>query len=388
MIFVPIVQKDVKSFIKMLKKELHIGFDAKRLFMNNTGLGNYSRTLVRNLYQYFPEHHYHLFTPKVVKNAATEFFIENNFSIHTPPPYMPSRFWRSWMAGKVDSKIKLDIYHGLSHEIPYGLSPETISVVSMHDLIYEKMSHLFAWYDVVMYKARYRSSCRRADYIVAVSNHTAEDIAIHYHLSEDKIHTLYQSCHDVFQQEAPLIKNKAYYLYVGTISERKALLDVVKAYLELPEQYRLPVVVVGTGGSYYQKVVDLIHKEKLDAYFVFKGNLDNENLVKLYDDAMCLLLPSVYEGFGIPIVESLFRKTPVITTNVSALPEAAGPGAILVTPGNVQEISKAMIAMHDTTNWNMLSDMGFNYVNERYTGEVTAGKLMAFYEKITNLTDR
>jgi glycosyltransferase involved in cell wall biosynthesis len=362
-----------------MKKKLKIGFDAKRLFHNNTGLGNYSRNLVKNLKLFYPENEYHLFTPSIKENSLTQFFLENDFIIHECPTLQPKWYWRTYGYSKVINNLELDIFHGLSHEIPFGIGKKTKTIVTVHDLIYEQYPELFGWWNSKIYQYKYRSSCKRADRIFAISNSTAKDISTLYNIIEDNLNITYQSCDEKFQTTPILEKQKNYFLYVGTINKRKSLKDVILAFDTLPNEFKKEVVIVGDGGDYKQEVLNEIKKRNLEKWFVFKGNLSNQQLVEIYDDAICLILPSQYEGFGIPIIESLFRKTPVITCDNSSLPEAVGDGGILFTHGNIEALIKAMQDIQNESKWNQLSINGHEYVKQKYSIETTTKKLFEAY---------
>lgn len=371
-------------------QKLIIAFDAKRLFHNFTGLGNYSRTLVRNLQTYFPEHEYHLFTPSINKNEETSYFLDSEkFTIHTPEKWSP--FWRTIGIASQINRLNPHIFHGLSHEIPFGLHKGIKKIVSFHDLIYEKYPKQFGWWDRNLYQLKYKNSAKRADYILAISESTSLDIQEMYHTDGSKISVIYQSCHQDFQSlsspDTGLPKTishlNKYYLYVGSIIERKGLLQCVLAYAKLPETHRKPFVIIGNGDKKYtSQVVDMIKYYKLDQYFFFVNGISNSALVTIYDKSFCLVYPSIYEGFGIPIIESLFRKKPVITSDISSLPEAAGNGAILVNPFSPQDIAQAMVWLHDTSTYETLATKGFDYVSAKFSSEFTAQHLMNHYLNI------
>jgi glycosyltransferase involved in cell wall biosynthesis len=368
--------------IAVIKRTLKIGFDAKRLFHNNTGLGNYARTMVKQLYESYPENEYHLFTPEISTNSYVTYFTEKNFFIHTKPKWLSSGLWRTAGMSKTINALNLDIFHGLSHEIPYFIKPETKTVVTMHDLIFEIKPHLFSSVDRILYKIKYRSSCQRADHIIAISNQTKTDLDIHYKVGH-KTTCHYQSCSEIFQQQNSIgDAPKKHFLYVGTINERKGLLQIIKAYASLEPQFQIPFVVVGEGGEYKNKVIQEIHKNKLENHFTFKGNIENDELLKYYDECLCLLLPSIYEGFGIPVIESLFRKRPVITSYVSSLPEACGPGGLLIDPLNPTNIAVAMQKMFDETLWDRLSQLGHQYAINNFSKESSTQKLMSIYQQL------
>ena len=143
---------------------LRLGFDAKRLFNNFTGLGNYSRTLVRNLATYYPHNTYFLYTPKVTKNEETQFFINSPlFNLQLPSGRMGA-YWRSYGVRKDLQKHKVQLYHGLSHEIPFGLEKLGIpGVVTIHDLVFKHHPEYYPWTDRLIYDQKFRYACRHAD---------------------------------------------------------------------------------------------------------------------------------------------------------------------------------------------------------------------------------
>ncbi|MEL6944605.1 MAG: glycosyltransferase family 1 protein, partial [Bacteroidota bacterium] len=236
--------------------KLNIAFDAKRLYNNFTGLGNYSRTLVQNLARHFPEHHYHLYTPKIKKNSETLPFLEHPQLQTQLPNTAFKSFWRTFNIKKDLLKANIDIYHGLSHEIPVGIHKTGIkSVVSIHDLVIKRYPNYFPWLDRQIYDWKFRYACEHADAIVAISESTKQDIIEFYDIPAEKIQVIYQTCHERFQQILPnehlqQIAQKYqlpshFYLYVGSIIPRKNLDKIIDALALLPKDLQLPMVVIG-----------------------------------------------------------------------------------------------------------------------------------------------
>ena len=363
---------------------MKIAFDAKRLFNNFTGLGNYSRTLVKNIHTFYPEVEIHLFTPKVTDNEETRYFLEaSNITIHTPSKNYPG--WREFGMAREVNRLKPDIFHGLSHELPFGIHASIKTVVTFHDLIYEKFPHQFGTWDRWAYKVKYRSAAQRADHIIAISQNTADDLNNFYSIDRRKISVVYQSCHDVFQNlEAMPDSQKTSFLYVGSIIERKGLLNAVLAYHRLPPENQKPFVVIGSGsGAYVEKVRNMIDYLQLGEKFTFINKVSNSDLRSFYTSAICLVYPSMYEGFGIPLIESLFSKTPVITTESSSLPEAAGPGAIYIKTSDVDDLARAMQQVLDEDCRLTLAEAGNDYVKSHFSSEITTASLMDVYRKLS-----
>jgi glycosyltransferase involved in cell wall biosynthesis len=244
---------------------LTIGFDAKRLYQNFTGLGNYSRSLVSDLQRFYPENDYHLYSPGIKKRPSTLPFLENSsFRNHIYTGVLGS-WWRTYGMVKDLKKDKLDIYHGLSHELPEGIDRLPIrSVVTMHDMVIKKHPDLFPWMDRKIYDKKFASACARADQIIAISESTKNDVIEAYGVEASRIKTVYQTCDPIFWQtyskelvDQVLSKYdlpKEYLLYVGSVIERKNLLNLAKAVGKLPKGIAMPLVVVGEGKKYFDKV--------------------------------------------------------------------------------------------------------------------------------------
>lgn len=373
---------------------LRIGFDAKRLFNNFTGLGNYSRTLVHNLTEQFPDHSYYLYSPKVKKNEETHFFLNSPHFNVVQPKMTVGSFWRSFTIKKALKRNKLDLYHGLSHEIPFGLAKTGIkSVVTIHDLIFKFYPQQYGWIDRKIYDAKFRYACENADRIIAISESTKKDIARLYNINPAKISVIYQSCHERFMQEKSdklkeaILKKynlpKEYLFYVGSIVERKNLLGILEAIQKLPKDLALPLVVVGGGSSYKTKVMQYIAQHNLTDR-VYMISPDFEDLPALYQQAAVFLYPSYYEGFGIPILEALFSRTPVITSNASSLPEAAGKDAYLIAPD--QPVQMAIGIEHiltDSAFRQKMIDSGYAHA-QQFRGDKLTQQVMDLYEEVLN----
>lgn len=368
---------------------LRFGYDAKRLFNNFTGLGNYSRTLLKNLSYYYPDHAYFLFSPKIERKADTKFFTTSaSFS-----PYTPSRYqrplWRTYTIRYALKRHKIQLYHGLSNELPLGIKSTGIkSVVTIHDLVFKHRPDYYPWLDQKIYDFKFRYACEQADAIVAISESTKADIVNFYGIEPKKIKVIYQSCDERFMQEkSPKLIEQIlakyqlpaeFMLYVGTISERKNLLSIVQAMAQLPPNLRIPLVVIGQGKEYKNQVLEFLKRENLQDWAIFT-QVSNDDLPAIFQKAQIFLYPSRIEGFGIPVIEALFSRTPVITSKVSSLPEAAGPASWLVDPEEPAQIAAGIerILGDDAFQQNMIK-VGLEYA-QSFRGEVVTEEMMDLY---------
>ena len=362
---------------------LRLGYDAKRLFNNFTGLGNYSRTLLRNLAEFYPEHAYYLFTPKLNQSEEIQFFLNNpQFDVRTPKRKWQGTWWRSSGVKKALVRKKIDVYHGLSHELPLGIHNSPVkSVVTIHDLIFKHYPDQYKFVDRQIYDRKFQYACVHADRIIAISESTKKDIVEFYNIPNEKIEVIYQSCDARFKlQLSPEIIQKVlnrhqlpseFLLYVGSIIERKNLLNLVKAINSLSKIDRLPLVVIGKGSDYKKKVVEYIQQQGMTTDIIFT-NVDNSVLPAVYQAASIFIYPSLYEGFGLPIIEALWSRTPVITSQVSSLPEAAGPASALINPQDPEAIAHAIQEILQDSNLNQrMVDEGMEYAKRFEADQVT-----------------
>ncbi|AEE51995.1 glycosyltransferase family 4 protein [Haliscomenobacter hydrossis] len=374
---------------------LRFGYDAKRLFNNFTGLGNYSRTLLKNLAYYYPDHAYFLFSPKVERKPETKLFTSSaSFSL-----YIPSRYqrpvWRSYGIRYALKRQKIQLFHGLSNELPIGIRSMGIkSVVTIHDLVFKHRPDYYPLIDRAVYDIKFKYACRQADAVVAISESTKNDIVNFYGIPPEKIKVIYQSCDERFMQEkSPKLIDQIlakyqlpteFMLYVGTISERKNLLGVAQAMSQLPASLRIPLVVIGQGKEYKAQVLHFLQKEGLSQLVIFT-QVDNDDLPAIFQKARIFLYPSRLEGFGIPVIEALFSRTPVISSKVSSLPEAAGPASWLVDPEEPLQITAGIerILSDDAYRKNMI-ESGLQYA-QSFRGEVVTEEMMDLYAQVLGI---
>ncbi len=372
---------------------LRIGYDAKRLFHNHTGLGNYSRTLLQDLSQYFPQSEYHLYSPSAPNNSWTSAFHESDhFQIHTSKAAIPA-LWRSSGIKKDLQQDGIQLFHGLSHEIPLGLQKAKIpSVVTIHDLIFKSHPQLFPFLDRQIYDWKFRYSCEQADRVVAISESTKKDIIRYYKIAPEKIQVIYQTCDEQFKKEVPAerlqeVQKKyqlpqEYLLYVGSLIERKNLLGLIQGMEFLPASLEVPLVVIGNGAKYKARIQKYLAGKAMEKNILFLEDFHFPDLAAVYTSALALCYPSFYEGFGIPLIEALFCKTPVLTSRSSSLPEAAGSGAIYVDPNNRASITNGLEKLlDDDTYGRQLADAGHAHVQQFHSAPL-AKAWMNLYENL------
>lgn len=250
---------------------------------------------------------------------------------------------------------QIDLFHATDHLLP-RLS-EVKSVFTLHDLVFrfypETHKLLNRWFLTLM-MPRFLQA---ADAVIAVSEWTKKDAIELYGLDEDKVSVIYEGVNPLFrpasQETISALRQKygilnKFILSVGTIEPRKNLTSLVEAYRSLKDQDpELQLVIAGKKGWLYEGFFRRLRELGLEDDVIFPGFISDEDLPPLYSAADLFVLPSLYEGFGLPVLEAMACGTPVITSNASSLPEVAGEAALLVDPHDIGALIRAARAVLD-----------------------------------------
>lgn len=351
-----------------------IGYDAKRYFHNNTGLGNYSRTLVQAIKRAYPSVDTVLYDSKTIE--------------------------RTFRLGRRAAKEGCKLFHGLSNELPRDIVKAGIpSIVTVHDVAWRTFPDMYSAIDRRIYDIKYGWSAQNATHVVCISQSTKRDVMRIYNVPEERISVIYQPVQQTFytpmdKDEAkalcdmilPYTSGRELILTVGSINSRKNLLGIVKALHAIAPERRPLLVAVGNGRAYRKKVEQYISEHHLRNFVRIESGIhDAHTLQALYTCARCMIYPSFYEGFGLPVVEAALQHCPVITSNVSSLPEAAGPSAILVDPNAVSQMTNAICRLMDSPEERMArSEASYNYCSTHFAPEALTRQMYDLYNTIIN----
>lgn len=323
---------------------MRIGFDAKRYFHNQTGLGNYARTLVNGLIDIYTEHSYYLFDSKPTEHHKFP------ATIIKKPTFRP--LWRQFGISKDIQRQRLSLYHGLSAELPYTRPKKTKMVVTIHDLIFMKYPQYYKAIDRLIYAHKTDNALRSADAIIATSEQTKRDL-IQIMPDEDiPIQVIYQDCNPIYHlkvSDYDLVKTREKYrlpdtfmVMVSKFEQRKNHLTLLKA-LNQGHQDGYPIVLVGNPGDTFTEVQNYIDSNQLGARVKILSNVPTQYLPKIYRLAEASIFPSLYEGFGIPVLESLVCGTPVLTSEHSCMEEIAEGAGLYFNPNETDSINEVLL---------------------------------------------
>lgn len=375
---------------------MNIGFDAKRITHNATGLGNYGRFVIRILSKYYPGNLYMLYSPSPGKERLRK---QAEVLPHVRFRYPENFFYRMfkfiWRSGMLMSLLKKDriaLFHGLSNELPYGLKKKGIrSVVTIHDLIFLRYPEFYKPIDRKIYASKFKRACEEADRVIAISEMTKRDIIHFFGIDEKKISVVYQGCdasflHPVTEEKKKEVRTAyhlpaRYILSVGSIEKRKNLLLIVKA-MTLLEDKEIALVAVGKHTPYAGEVEQYVQEHHLSERVFLRSDVSFADLPAVYQMASLFIYPSFFEGFGIPIIEAIHSGLPVIAATGSCLEEAGGPASVYVDPKDETGMADKITQILDSPALvEKMKSEGKAYVS-RFADEVIAAGMMRVYKDL------
>lgn len=362
---------------------MKIGIDISPIFYQRGGVGNYTLHLIENLIKLKSDHRFFLYSNHF-SNESFPFLSDLNVTfIQGIRTYLSYKIWREG----------IDVVHGPNFRLP-GRGTKG-NVITIHDLALEKFpsfgkkkfgSCFSSW--------KTRKRALSADHLIAVSQNSLEDIVKIFGISREKISAIYNGVdHFFFQdqnQELFLkmkdkfgIKKDQFILFTGTVEPRKNVKTLLKAFSRnrrLRNNYSL--VLAGGTGWKNEDLQQFILNEGIQNELSITGYISREELRVLYSFASCFVFPSVYEGFGIPLLEAMACGAPVVCSNSSSLPEVAGDAAIMIDPYDIDGFSVAMgkVVENEELRKNMIQK-GLERV-KHFSWEETARKTLQVYEKV------
>ncbi|MFV0344716.1 MAG: glycosyltransferase family 4 protein [Bacteroidales bacterium] len=374
---------------------MKLAYDAKRITNNYTGLGNYSRFVVNNLAEQYTEDSFLLFSPDEAKPAMRELISKSeNIEFLLPRKKLNNigkAVWRSRSIAKDIMQAKPDLYHGLTNELPFTIKKTSIpAIVTIHDLIFLHYPQFYKFIDRKIYNYKFRRACEDASHVVAVSECTKRDIIRFYKIDPKKISVIYQGCSPMFMQKASVeqraeVKEKfnlpsEFILSVGTVEERKNLLLTVKALKA--SKLDIKLVVIGRRKKYAEQLDAFIEQNGMQGQVLFLKDVEVKELPTIYQLASLFVYPSLYEGFGIPLIEALHSEIPVIGASGSCLEEAGGADSVYASPLNHEELAeKIKWILSDRQQAQTMVDKGLEHVKKFAHKKVTR-EMMELYQSI------
>lgn len=367
---------------------MRIGIDAKRIFSNPTGLGVYGRNLLAGLSGVSSDHAFTLFTPVLSDDLYNFKQLPNNFSF-SEKTGLSSYYWRTIGIKKSIRALNLDIYHGLSNELPWGIEKLGIkSIVDIHDLCFVRFAKDYSWLDRQIFWHKTLRAAQVSTQIIATSEATKRDIVELLKVPEEKVAVVYQCCDSSFykQHEAATIQQvktkyhlpEKFVLSVGTIQGRKNQKAIVEAMAGLEPTKRLPIVLVGQGKAYLEELLQLAEENQVEVHLA--SQVQMEDLPAIYQGAELFIYPSFVEGFGIPVLEAMASKVPVITSMGTSMEEIIEDKQALIDPHDVTDLSEKMLKFMEQPPHDLVEKSHQRAL--MFSQEIFAKQVLAIYEKL------
>lgn len=372
---------------------MRIGIDARMI--DWAGVGRYTRNLLDNLAKIDSRNEYILFCYQQSKGLIP---VADNFIFR--PVTQPVFSMSSQLSWARDvSRAELSIFHSPSYVVPLLFSQN--SVVTMHDLIPLLFpDNLQTKAAQISYISMIRLAVKRSSRIIAVSEHTKSDLVQHLGVPEEKLTTIYEAAegnyrviNDTEKIEQALRHygvKKPYFLWVGNYKPHKNVVRLIEAFSKLQKKEKLDdlsLVLVGPRDKRFPEAPKLISKLGMEDRIRQTGFVLEEDLVCLYSAATAFVLPSLYEGFGLTVLEAMACGTPVICSNSSSLPEVAGEAACFIDPNDSESITIAMKRILDDSMLSeALSKKGLKQAG-KFSWMKTAQQTLAVYERVAEMGD-
>jgi len=337
---------------------MRIGIDARLMYYSPGGIAEYTRQLVQALTEIENGQESDEFTVLYSRKDQPHMFRHASFqarALWTPSHHR----LEGWTLGVELHRLGLDLLHS-----PDFIPPRADQfgrVITVHDLAFLLYPH-FLTRDSARYYGQIDQAVRQTDHIIAVSESTRRDTMKLLGVPDRKISVIYEAANPIFRRLEPALARQklaglydlpaGFILFVSTIEPRKNVATLLQAFRKLKDDYHVPhkLVLAGRKGWLFDDVFAGIASLKLENECIFLGQVPVQNLLYLYNAADLLVHPAFYEGFGLPPLEAMACGTPVVTSNVSALPEVVGDAGLLVDPNDTDGLTVAI--------WRALTDEG------------------------------
>ncbi len=359
------------------------------------GIGWFTYETLKRITQQHPEHDFYFVFDRKFDSS---FIFSDNITpiVAAPQARHPFLFylWFEYSIPKVLKKINPDLF--LSPDGYLSLSAKTKSLSVIHDLNFEHYPEDLPFLVRKYYRYFFPKFAKKANRIATVSEYSKMDIIKQYEISKDKIDVVYNGANEIYKKVTndekkitleKYSKNKPYFVFVGALHPRKNLTNLFKAFDKFKKIHssEIKLLIVGEKKWWTYEMKSIYEQMQFKDDVIFCGRLSPEELQKVIGSAISMTYVSYFEGFGIPILEAFYCDTPVITSNVTSMPEIAGDAALLVDPFSVDDIVDAMLQI--SSNNNLRNDLILKARERRkkFTWQKTADRLWMSIEKCLNI---
>ena len=339
---------------------MKIGFDAKRFFFNHSGLGNYSRMLIESLFKYFPENEYVLYSDRLdtLDHAHPDalrilkLYVDNRSDgsdLYTLVMVDAPKWWRTWGMGKRAAQDGVEVFHGLSNELPWDLPTSVASVCTIHDVIFKEFPAYYPWIDRLIYDFKTKKSIQKASRLIMTSQATQSQVEKYYPNAKGRSVVVYQAVDPAFYGDGHVQRtretNAPYFVYQSSFTQRKNHAVLVDAFTLIQHQTDWNLTLIGLNGPTLAAVQLQIEKLGLGNRITCLVDQSRQEMIDCVTGAAGFVYPSLNEGFGIPLAEALAAGLPMAVSNISVFRELTEDLPVYFHPNKADEMAAAMISI-------------------------------------------
>lgn len=371
---------------------MKIGIDGRASkWYRGTGIGTYTYQLINNFNLLDEKNSYLLFMPNS-NNIDIKF--KNNFTTQKISKNVENNFWDQVNIPNILTNKYIDIYHVPQNGVGLPKNKKCSLVITLHDVIPYKMPETVSDNYLRIFHEEIPKIVDLCDGIITVSNYSKEDIKKTFNIRSEKIFVTHLAGEDIYKPLdrklcKNLISNKYklsddFILYVGGFSPRKNIIGLINAFSILRTKYKKPIklIIAGKQGKSYDLYKDRVEELSLKSNVIFPGFIPLEDLPYFYNACEVFVYPSFYEGFGLPPIEAMSCGAPVITSNITSIPEVVNNSALLIDPYNSHSIANAMQEiLENPTLKHLLKKKGYTR-SLNFNWQKTALKTLKIYKDI------
>lgn len=336
---------------------MNIGINARLLLHNKLeGIGWFSYQILSRMVKNHPEHTFYFIYDRP-PHASFQFADNVIPIVLSPQARHPILYhiWFNWKLAPMLRKLKIDIFYSPENFTTHRT--KIANVVTIHDLAYKHYPNFVDKAHQIYYKKYQPLFARKADTVITVSNFTKEDIIHHYQLPEDKIKVVYNAANPAFRPlnfeerqtvKASYTESREYFLYVGALHPRKNIINLLKGFVHFKRRQKsaLKLVIIGRMAWQTAEIEEAQRRMPYREDVIWLGYQPVEVITQLTGAAYAMVYPSLFEGFGIPIIEAMACNVPSIVSNTSSMPEVLGNAGLIVDPHDPKDIGEKMGLMY------------------------------------------
>lgn len=364
---------------------MRIGIDIKCLRYNNAGIGRYLRSILEALQKIDDQNEYVLFAPAKTPFVPTA----KNFRVQVCKSEirLPGILWQQSTLPGFIRENDIDIFWGPEQTLPVGNTGKALRVLTVHDLVYKRFPETMVKSVLWINRLFGNKSIEIADAICPVSEFTKSEL-FHFFpkIGPAKLHIVYNGANSLSTQSIAEQRGTNL-LFVGSLEPRKNLSTLIRALEILHNNGQdIPLTITGPKGWRNKSIHNILSKTPIANNITHLGYVNDNELCELYRSCAAVIFPSLYEGFGLPVLEALAQKTPVLTTKDSAMEEIAGDFAVYFDAKDPESIASTIKSFYNNrtaVEQKLKEDAGLNKLLEHYSWENSARTLLELFESLT-----